>query len=372
MITAPLKLAFWNPQAGLTTIYAILRASSNVVIVSASSGGPDVGSVQPLSAATVPLAAIFLSDSGTPHHYFATVPSTVPSGNYSVEYYLMAGATPAMSDTLQSEKPIAYAAANGISVASLTGEVTTMLGNNTLDMELTPADLQKCLTDAIRVLNREHPPAAWGTVNALTNTGPNTQIQRYALPYPGIYGVVDVDWYGVTGGFGVSMNPFVVNSMSANGYAFGTYMYGQLGDMLQDMTYRDQMLDIRGRKPDWDTRWINVNGTPTLYLLLSDMPRQGQYVMFEYIWHLTPDDSAQTGVSFIPPNDMDWVVNYTLARAKQILGRVLRKFNGGINMPDGSTEQLDGEALMQEGLNSQTELLEEMRQRRRRILPHVG
>lgn len=252
-----------------------------------------------------------------------------------------------------------------LDMAGIRTELLTKLGSNTLDVELVAGDLNACIIDALRVLNREHPPTAWGTLNV--GSGPT-----YAMPItaPGLYGIIDVDWAAGPNA-NCTDDPFAYSDvvMASSGLAGG--YYGRVGQVLEQQTYMAQAREIMGRKPDWETRWVRTNSTTTLMLMLSDLPASAQ-VMYEYVWHLTADDNANTGVSRIPSSDLDWVVRYALARAKQILGRVLRKYSGGVNMPDGGTEQLDGTELTQEGQQEQSTLEDVMHRRRRNILPRTG
>ena len=106
MAASPNKLAFWSAVAGASTFYVLLRQSSNVLIAATiTNPWPAVGTLQPLSSSTVPLAAIMMSDTGTPGHYFASPPASLPPGNYSAEYYQQMGASPSINDPLQSSHP---------------------------------------------------------------------------------------------------------------------------------------------------------------------------------------------------------------------------------------------------------------------------
>lgn len=253
----------------------------------------------------------------------------------------------------------------GVTMASLRTEILTQLGSNSLSVEVTQSDLDKCLNDAIRYLNRERPPTAWGTVTA------SSGVSNFIIAHPGLYGILDVD--SARGSSCASnCDPFAYDDpMSRAGLVAGGLM-GQLGDVIQQQQYLIQSRELTGRAPDWEQRWIRgMDGNSVLHLLLSDYTG-GAGVMYEYIWHLTADDDAATGVGNIPPNDVDWVSKYATARAKQILGRVLRKYGGGINMPDGGTEQLDGGELTQEGASEQQALEATIRERRRPILPRYG
>ena len=135
----------------------------------------------------------------------------------------------------------------------------------------------------------------------------------------------------------------------------------QQAHAIQDARY------LTGQDFDWEQRRVGIG---MVQLFVQAQP--ADKVMYQYVWHVTPDDDPNTGVSNIPVEDIDFIVNYTLAKAKQILGRILRKFGGGMNQPDGSTEQLDGGELMTEGKAEQEALEQAMRKRRRPLEPSIG
>lgn len=370
---ADLRIEFQHPRdRDLTTVYAVLRQGSKGVKLSN-------GALVTLTEASWDDFAIPLSDVSIPYLYVASPPAGTSIGDYELGIFESADVTDPIirniDDALVGSGTFVWRGAAGDTPPPETGgmadirtEIKTSLGTNSIEVELTTSDLDKCIRDSLRVLNRERPPTAWGTLQSVSNG------IRYTISHPGLYGILDVSWASATR-CDPGCDPFYRDDpiaalgLGGIGYAGGGSM---IGDRVQDLMYRSQVNDVTGRSPEWDQRWVrNQDNTRTLYLMLSDVAANAG-VMYEYAWHLTADDDVSTGVAQIPVNDRDWVIRYALAKAKQILGRVLRKYNGGINMPDGGTETLDGDALASRGEQEQTDLEAEMRERRRPILPVVA
>lgn len=92
---------------------------------------------------------------------------------------------------------------------------------------------------------------------------------------------------------------------------------------------------------------------------------------YEYLWHVTPDENAVTGLGWIPDSDTDWIFDYTMARAKMILARKIGKF-GGVPTPEGGTEATDAEQLRSEAREDLTRLIDDIKKRRRPLPPAIG
>ena len=217
-------------------------------------------------------------------------------------------------------------------------EICTVLGDPTIVVELTDEMLNTCVTRAVRMLNHYHPPSNWSTIQYAHGQ------PMYVLTDPGIHGVIDVQaarrW--PSGGF--FLFPWAYPGMMLS-YAPLVAPGDTNSDLMQQMQYNKATQQVMGKEFDWEQRRDRF--TKQISLFVRAEP--GAKVMYEYVWHLTPDDDPLTGIGNCPPSDLDWLARYSTALAKQILSRILRKFGGGVNMPDGSTEQLDGESLMEEG-----------------------
>jgi hypothetical protein len=78
----------------------------------------------------------------------------------------------------------------------------------------------------------------------------------------------------------------------------------------------------------------------------------------------------QIGLGTIPEGDVDWMQDFAVARAKQILTRIRGKFSG-IEGPDGSMNEIDFQALAEEGRTDEKDLMDELKRRRRPLAPVI-
>lgn len=300
-----------------------------------------------LVAAGVPLTKV------TTGVYRYDLIEPVPNLQYTYAITFVYDGTQYYDDPQISDVP------QGVSVESIRSEVQTRLGISGIDVELVDADYDNLLKQTLRILNRQHPPLGKSTLNF---TGGQT---KYAIAHPGLYGVTDVDVLG-TADCNLSCDPFTAEQQLRDARTgVGIYRGDTYGDLLQRQTYDVDRTMLTGSDAAWQGQWINGQ----YYLFIRAAARS--LVSYEYVWHYTPDNNADTGVGRIVETDLDWVINYTVALAKQVLARVLRK-HGGINMPDGSVEPMDGDALAQEGREDEQTLLAELKERRRPLTPVIG
>lgn len=251
-----------------------------------------------------------------------------------------------------------------------------LTGGGTIELEIPDATITRCFADAVLALNSMRPQRAWAGVPFVVG-------QRIELDYPNVKGIVNVQISRGTGcddrcgGLGQALmvvTPFggfsglrpYAGLFGLNG-ALSVLMPGDMpSDLYQIMQERAAAVPAN-KRPDWAVRVDPTNNKKYLYV---DAP-SGSLVAIQYTYNATADDDSITGLWHLTETDYDWVKRYALAKAKQALGRVLRK-HGGVNMPDGSVEQLDGEQLMDEGRADEQALREELKGRRRPLLPEVG
>lgn len=246
--------------------------------------------------------------------------------------------------------------------AKILDEVLTMLGGTAVDVELIDKDVAKCTADAFRVYNHNLPMRSRQAIPAT-----NAQT-RYVLNHPNLEGVTEVEF--------VPNNQFLggVDPFDIFGRSLGQTLQAapgvSYGDVFQQQMYIKDARRISSTEPEWFGQW-EYTMTPAEYALyIYVAPSTNYHVAYTYAWHLSPDDNAQTGMQLAPSEDVDWIMDYTLARAKQILARKLGKFQG-ITNPDGATDPTDAENLRSEGREDQQRLEEEMKRRRRPLLPLV-
>lgn len=246
--------------------------------------------------------------------------------------------------------------------AKILEEVQTMLGGTSVDVELIENDVAKCVKDALRIYNHNLPMRARKAIAVTSGQ------KRYVISHPQLEGVTEVEFVSQTVFRGI-IDPFTVvgQSLAASLQAAPGVTYG---DVFQQQMMREDASKLASTNPDWYGQWEHHEATP-VYALYIDVASIGLYhVAYTYAWHLTPDNEPATGMQLAPGEDVDWIQEYILCRAKQILSRKLGKF-GGITNPDGTPEPTDAVELRQEGRDDQIRLEEEMRKRRRPLLPVI-
>jgi len=119
--------------------------------------------------------------------------------------------------------------------------------------------------------------------------------------------------------------------------------YVDMGEVVADKMYFKDIAYVTGT--DWDWEWIQHQTT----LLLTPTPTRSFTLAYDY--NASPDK-----ISDVPLGDQGWVVDYTLALCKEMLGRVRNKYQGvpGNELPVST----DGNDLLNEGRDDQQRLRE--------------
>lgn len=220
--------------------------------------------------------------------------------------------------------------------ATFIADVTTALGGNLIDVELTQEDFDYALNKAIRIwqqrgnnnLNKKFVPfdvvTDQTTYDITTLTGEDVQdITRIVKPRSD----------------GSSADPFYTS------YIQQVWAYrSQLGDNMLDFELARQNLKSFERYTVHETQFIWNHRTGILELL--DLPKADNTWVLEAYCNLTE----------LEYEDHLWVREYAIAESKIILGRAYRKFQA-LSTPTGETS-LDGAEMVAEGKEEQTILLE--------------
>lgn len=242
-------------------------------------------------------------------------------------------------------------------------EVKAILGGSSVEVELIENDVEKCVRDALRVFNHNLPMRSRRAIPVTSGQ------KRYVISHPTLEGVTEVEFVSAQA-VGASVDPFstvgqvIVGSVLA---APGT----EYGSILQTQFAQEDARKLMSAEPEWYGQW-EFHTTVPEYALYVDIPTTSvsYNVAYTFAWHLTPDNVAGTGMQLAPNEDTDWIMEYILARAKQILSRKLGKFQG-ITNPDGATDPTDAETMRAEGREDQLRLDESILKRRRPLLPVV-
>ena len=216
--------------------------------------------------------------------------------------------------------------------------ILARLGYPTIRVELTDFQIQTCIEESMSRLEYHAPH--WMNQYAVFNT--SAKVNVYELPPAIINGLTDV-WYrrhlfslGATPGsleydFAIM---FFTNTGLFNNYNVGQYMLMQM--------YLKQINKVLGR----GTTWNIVGGK---YLQLFPVPDNTDEVILEF-----KGLDAETAL----PAYKNWIQRYSLAVAKEILGRVRSKYQ---NLPGpGGGTRLDGQTLLQEATAEKQLLIEEL------------
>ena len=250
-----------------------------------------------------------------------------------------------------------------LTLATIATYVNDMLGSGIVAIELTASQIQTSIATALRLYNSAVPGIGHGTVPYGTGN------VRIVVPDPLAVDIMDVQFINrlqINQGDLVE-NPFLLANaligytrMSASEY----HLYA---------AYSDDARRIYSAEPEWLVRreW---NGTTEVMdlVLYVDRPEYTPFVgCYYYTWHRTPDDADGTGLATLPPEHEQWILSFVLCRAKQALGRGLRKFQG-IPSTDGSDMTLDGPDLITDGREEELALKDELDLLRRPIPPITG
>jgi len=262
-----------------------------------------------------------------------------------------------------------------LSVSDVREHTLTFLGASALDIEVSEGDVDACLKQAIRLLNRYLPKQDVGIIESPQQTqGLGTaggSKHRLDDKHPGIIAVVDCEFSPITQieGGAYFENPFVYSPVrSAGGESAGTYGVTR--------AYYEDGRRVFSADPEWYTNHETVANATTgelerhlyLYLSLPEYTSQFWRVMYRYNYQYTPDDDPYTGVGTIRPDLEEWVFRYVEAQAKIILSRIRGKF-GGVVETQGAFAQLDAMNLQQEAQQDLYALEEDLRSRQRPIPP---
>lgn len=250
------------------------------------------------------------------------------------------------------------------------------LGRGIVNVELSEPQLKSVITSAVNLLNRYKPQHRWGLL-------PSQNDGRYYLStetiaglattvVPGLQAVIDVT--GVRQSFATAgeridlFDPLVYLSGS-------TLSLGGLAAYVQSINHIRMARRVFSAEVEWRCQRVPVlvnSEYVQVFELFVSIPTTSRLVYgYEYLVHITADDSKTTGVSFIGSEMQDWFLRYCIAEAKTILGRALRKFQG-IPSPDGADMQLDGLELATDGDTEKAELVTEIKSMSNTIGPIVG
>jgi hypothetical protein len=132
------------------------------------------------------------------------------------------------------------------------------------------------------------------------------------------------------------------------------------GDYYAERVWWKEVRRSAGSDDDWEFILDPTTGDGTLYL--SPIPSEAYTCTFIYVVDPT--------LTEVPLSDDDWIKDYVLAMAMQVLGRMRRKF-GSVQGAEASID-LDGAELVSEGTELRTQMEEYLTGRGQIVAPIRG
>lgn len=248
-----------------------------------------------------------------------------------------------------------------LTLENIRHEVEVELGGSAIAVELDEQDFVKCTKDAVRHYSRACPQRH---TKAVTISRATKRYQLASADHPGLLGVVQVSFVSPDSLAG-DFDPFLPeNRVTAGLSTLGGETFGELA---YRRAYAEDASRVISSEPEWHAQW-EEDGEHYLYI---DVSLDGVYCSYTWTSYYTPDEHSVTGMQWIPVGDVQWILDFTAARARQVLARVRGKFQG-VPTPDGGQDPLDYDAMASEGRERETELLEELQKRRRPLPPVIG
>jgi hypothetical protein len=234
-------------------------------------------------------------------------------------------------------------------------DVRLMLGGTPqgVAVELDDLSIDRLLAMAIRVYNRYRQRTGRAQLNV------SMSVKKYEITHPGLQGVSRVDFVDAAYATG-RIDPFDPwSTVTPAGIGSMTTSDRELA-----LSVLEHARNVNSAEPDWHGQWEDDGK----YYLYVDIQRDGLLCGYQYNWHVLPNDTA-FGLKCVDDADVDWVIDYTIAKAKTVLARIRGKF-GGITNSDGASDPTDAQDLANES-SAELQALEERIKKRRRPLPPV-
>jgi len=267
---------------------------------------------------------------------------------------------------------------SGMRIIEIREWVRRHLGASAIEIELTDGDIDTAIGDACRVLNRYVPGIGTDVLGSLgAGTGGGNEVilgssfarnTRFFVDHKGLIDVIDVNFVRklqFTDFIGIE-NPFYLDAVMR------TFQGGSAAEYFGDLTYMEIAKKNFSSYPEWRTEWVydpeEKRMRLSLYIDVSSLGVSFEFydIGYVYTFRYEASDDPQNGIGTIPVSYEDWFRRYTVASAKQILGRILRKYDG-IPSPFGGKIATDGASLLEEGKEEAKELEQDARDFRRTI-----
>lgn len=212
--------------------------------------------------------------------------------------------------------------------------VKTMLGHPFRAVELKKENYEEALQRALRKA------ATWKPVFKLQPFTITQGVQKYDLSALGLnlpYGK------GVTNLYDSPIERAQSVFSEFERYRIRQPPYVDMGELLMDQMYYKEIGNLTGTTFDWE--WI----PSATCIMVTPVPTRSRAAVYEY-------NAGAASIGDLSEADQGWVVDYTLALCKEMLGRVRGKFQGvsGNELP----LNMDHDSLLSEAQSEQERLLE--------------
>jgi hypothetical protein len=234
----------------------------------------------------------------------------------------------------------------GLVEVQMMRDIMQRLGSAWLEVELPNGTLRHCLDDAKRWYTMQFQDLIRHPLTLVPGT------QKYQLP-PDCFFVVDVIFpvsiayapapfagnslYGIAGGGAMAMPGGVVTGQTSDGFYSSAVQSVQIAEMGRR---------IFGREPSWE--WLKRERRLYIYPKITT----GGQAYVDYA-SMTVDTENMT------PDEHHFILNYAIAVAKEVLGRIRGKY-GGYPGADGD-RTLDAGELLGEAQSEKQALTERLR-----------
>jgi len=237
--------------------------------------------------------------------------------------------------------------------ANLKKRIRRRLGEGVVAIELQDENLEEAIEATLDHYNQVRPKVMHSGI-AISQTQKKYDLDAIG-GYDGILGVVHVSFI-TRRTQPAQVDPFDPFDTALAGVTLGSGSGETYGDIAQRLAYSEDAARIVDSEPEWEF-WWDDDEKPILFI---DAPRE--HIEASVEWRKRYD-FTDAGMQKIPHGDVKWFLDYSVAHAKLILGRSLRKFQG-ITNPDGAQDPLDGVELVSEA-TEEVRTLEDQLERRR-------
>ena len=225
-------------------------------------------------------------------------------------------------------------------------EVLLSLGGGLVDVELEESDIEMCFKKAVRTFKQKGHNSYRNVFLKLDITDAVDGV--FQLP-PMLDTIVHVlantNGTGLASGGDDVFNQIVYNTVFGTGGTGSCRGCGGIGDMLTYEMQSQQAEMMKRRATGGGIAFHHDEFRNTLKILTK---YRGKSVVLDAYYNLEDIEYMRN----------DWIVRWTIAEAKQVLGMAYRKFSG-VASPTGET-QLSGSEYISESKEEKRELLEDI------------